>query len=503
MKNSTIYKRRLYLLFFIIHLFGYLSPLLAAQYVEGDHFKISGRIHIEDCDSVQLQLHTYYLPLSINSFQKIVVPVIDGLFEYESDIPINANRPFNLGIYLYVKDRTMGLLEVRNLFLALPNDQITLDVGKSGVTFSGQGSEKYNVRWALDRFVLKTLFKGTIKEVLGGEDGSGKLAILEAQHDSLYQEKLYYIEMHKDRLTPAEYWMLKYDALGIRQRMLLRTISILATTLGAKDSLLKAHYIAHFQKMYHDFEPDTVDSELKAYAQNFAEYQFDVIHLQHALSRGGGHNFYFGNESEVYHYIRENYSGLLRDKMLVMTVQRYSAMDHDSELLKEACKDVEDDYFNRLVCLSLYRGGIGAKIPAFELINTAGTVQTFVPEKGKITLIDFWYTGCGACALLSSHLHSYLDSMQNVSDFRLVSISIDKNRMKWINSIESGKYTHPSALNFYTNGLGSRHPMTMYFNIIGYPRFLLIDREGNILSSYVYPTLQNISGLVNKALRGI
>ncbi|WP_400260883.1 hypothetical protein ACFX5U_12435 [Sphingobacterium sp. SG20118] len=144
MKNLILYKSRWYLLFLIIQLLGYLSPLLAIQDVEGDHFKISGRIDIEDCDSVQLQLHTYYLPLSINSFQKIVVPVIDGRFEYESDTPINGNHPFNLGIYLYVKGRAKGLLEVKNLFLALPNDQITLDVGKSVVTFSGQGAEKYN-----------------------------------------------------------------------------------------------------------------------------------------------------------------------------------------------------------------------------------------------------------------------------------------------------------------------------------------------------------------------
>ncbi|WP_400260882.1 TlpA family protein disulfide reductase [Sphingobacterium sp. SG20118] len=347
------------------------------------------------------------------------------------------------------------------------------------------------------------MFEGTMNEVLGRADGAEKLAIIEAQHDSLYQEKLHYIEANKGGLTDQEYRILKYDALGTRQHILLRTISILAATLGVKDSLLKAHYIAHFQQLYRDFEPDTVDSEIKAYAQNFAEYQFDVIHLRHALNRGGGGSFLFGNEREVYHYIRNHYSGLLRDKLLVMTVQRYRTMDSDYVLLKEACQDVEDDYFNRLVCFSLYRGGIGAKMPGFELMDTAGVIQTFVPEKGKVTLIDFWYTGCGACALIADKLHTYLDSMQHVPEFQMVSISIDKDKKVWKKSIQSGKYTHPSELNFYTKGLGSRHPMTMHFDIIGYPRFLLIDREGKILSSYVYPTLQNISELVNKALRGI
>src|SRR5690606_37702109 len=121
---------------------------------------------------------------------------------------------------------------------------------------------------------------------------------------SLYAEKINYIDNHRDSLTDKEYRILKYDALGTRRHMFLRTTSIVTVSLGSKDSLLKDHYRERFKRMYQDFTPDTSDADLKAFAQNYALYNFTAVHLLRALQRGKGRYFHFGNEQAVYDYIK-------------------------------------------------------------------------------------------------------------------------------------------------------------------------------------------------------
>ena len=61
-----------------------------------------------------------------------------------------------------------------------------------------------------------------------------------------------------------------------------------------------------------------------------------------------------------------------------------------------------------------------------------------------------------------------------------ISISSDKDRKKWIQSVRSGAYTSDLAYNLYTEGKGSSHPVLNKYYVESYPKAALIDRSGSI-----------------------
>src|SRR5690606_33240259 len=85
-------------------------------------------------------------------------------------------------------------------------------------------------------------------------------------------------------------------------------------------------------------------------------------------------------------------------------------------------------------------------------------------------------------------------------EFQIVSINIDKSEAMWKASVAGGKYTHPNAIDLYTDGARSKHPFIKHYDILAYPRFMLVDDSGNVISSNVYPSPQAVIRAVRAAL---
>lgn len=63
-------------------------------------------------------------------------------------------------------------------------------------------------------------------------------------------------------------------------------------------------------------------------------------------------------------------------------------------------------------------------------------------------------------------------------DLVFMTVSIDKNREAWINSIKTGDYTHPGSVNLIAPG--GKDPLIKYYNIHSYPQLMLIDKKGRL-----------------------
>jgi hypothetical protein len=86
------------------------------------------------------------------------------------------------------------------------------------------------------------------------------------------------------------------------------------------------------------------------------------------------------------------------------------------------------------------------------------------------------------------------------SDVIFISVSVDVSKDLWLKSIETKQYTQPDSdkvINLHTGGVGSRHPIIKHYNIAGYPRPLLIGKDGRIFCSD-YPTLRKFEGLISQ-----
>ncbi len=177
--------------------------------------------------------------------------------------------------------------------------------------------------------------------------------------------------------------------------------------------------------------------------------------------------------------LASQYTGRVRDKALIMLL---TSVLHDISptLYAKAASVVENQECKTLVNLLGARGR-GVSAYDFELEDTDGRTHRLSDMKGKWVYIDFWFTGCGACtyffenALGETEQH-FADDPQIV----FVSVSVDKGKTRWINSVKSGEYTSGHALNLYTNGQGWQHELLLHYGVNSYPSAILVDPDGKI-----------------------
>lgn len=122
---------------------------------------------------------------------------------------------------------------------------------------------------------------------------------------------------------------------------------------------------------------------------------------------------------------------------------------------------------------------VGKPFYDFSLPDSMGKMYSLKDFKGKILVIDFWFNGCVGCKQMVPFLEQLEKEIDN-KNIKFISIGIDK-RESWLKGI--GRYSSPNSLQLFTNGRSNDHPMMKYLNIYSYPRLIVVDRDGKILSA--------------------
>ncbi|GGX01020.1 thiol-disulfide isomerase/thioredoxin [Salegentibacter mishustinae] len=150
-------------------------------------------------------------------------------------------------------------------------------------------------------------------------------------------------------------------------------------------------------------------------------------------------------------------------------------IDEVNELVTQA---VQENSFKEEInktYVSLKRLEKGNPAPYFELQNQTGDTLSLKDFKGKTTYIDIWATWCGPCIEEIPSLKKLQKKFPNVN---FVSISIDKkdkiaNWRKFLNDKNLNASIQLVAFQDET--------FKENFGISGIPRFILIDKNGNLI----------------------
>lgn len=123
--------------------------------------------------------------------------------------------------------------------------------------------------------------------------------------------------------------------------------------------------------------------------------------------------------------------------------------------------------------------------PAFDFKLVAENGKTFSLKdfSGKMVVMHFWFTGCGGCAILTKKMEPVLSRYKGVAEIIFINVNVDKDKTTWQKGLEKGIYTSKQEMNLFTNGWGMQHSLLKAYQFTSFPRMLIIDKHGNLVSS--------------------
>ncbi|MEN8157478.1 MAG: TlpA disulfide reductase family protein [Bacteroidota bacterium] len=124
----------------------------------------------------------------------------------------------------------------------------------------------------------------------------------------------------------------------------------------------------------------------------------------------------------------------------------------------------------------------GKPAPDFKLPDDRGNIYTLADFKGKVLVIDVWATWCTWCVTKMPKYLEVYNKYKGNSDITFITISIDKFR-----EYSHWKYSLPHYnMMELINLIGSEEKTDFIekYNITGAPRYMVIDKQGNIVNVY-------------------
>jgi thiol-disulfide isomerase/thioredoxin len=117
----------------------------------------------------------------------------------------------------------------------------------------------------------------------------------------------------------------------------------------------------------------------------------------------------------------------------------------------------------------------GSPSPNFNAIDVNGNKFSLADFSGKYLYIDVWATWCGPCRIEIPHMKE-LEERYHGKDITFVSISCDADLEAWKSRVNEGMTGVQLHFDEGDNFMDD-------YIITGIPRFILLDREGKIISS--------------------
>jgi len=152
------------------------------------------------------------------------------------------------------------------------------------------------------------------------------------------------------------------------------------------------------------------------------------------------------------------------------TYEEFISITNDSEIKKILIAN-----YNNTIAVEP-----GKPSPSFNYENHKGGETSLESLKGKYVYIDVWATWCGPCRQEIPSLEKVEEQFQG-KNIVFVSISVDNNkdREKWSKLITDKKMSGIQLL--ADKEFNSK--FIKEYNILGIPRFILIDTNGNIVNA--------------------
>ncbi len=367
----------------------------------------------------------------------------------------------------------------RRSYLVLPGTEIKLIINdKKGVSFFGTESSLIECQYKMQEIAKSKLSSGE------SQSHYERAVMVKNQYDSLYKQQMNILGVYKKEMDTFCADVLSMDFLYDWKIMLLSMARPMLNTPEGYIEMNKA-----VVKFYDDFflfdrfEEKASDS-VKLFSRSYADFILkkeirDIELLMQITTMLVTPNF-----GQFYDKINQRYKGALKEKVLSgLFLNYYDMSNADTHYIDAALSKFKTPEYHSIVEKIKLHKGKGQTAFDFNLQDSSGKKVSLNSLKGKFIILDFWFTGCGGCIILTEKMKPIMDYYRDKEEVVFVSISTDKNVQTWKASIKSGKYTHQNSLNLYTNGNGREEDIIKYYDIYTYPTLILIGKDGKIITS--------------------
>ncbi|WEK20028.1 MAG: TlpA disulfide reductase family protein [Candidatus Pedobacter colombiensis] len=416
-----------------------------------------------------------------------------------------GNNKYMLGVSLPLTFPAR-LHRTKEYYLFENGDDITMDVWPNGyLSFSGKGSQKLNCQF--DIYNIEGGSKGVLRryiELINAKDNDKAFKLNDDDLSLMTKLRLKLLESYKGEFSESIYNRIYLDAIGnARLWGLIERTNLIG--LGRDEAALSA--LRNLNKIRSAQELELpVDSNFIPHSAYYPEYIFEKewnIQRLRAKEAATGDSFVV-----MYDVLRQKYQGALRDQLLMICISKlnrfFSAEIQSS--LGLVMKSITDPAYKKTLIAWQKKQN---EVFPFELQDTAGHIRKLSDYKGKLVIVDFWFSGCGFCEILNKTMETIIKKYENNKNIVFLTISSDSDKKRWLTSISTGLYTSPGTINLYTNGLGLGHPIIKHYGFYSAPQQLIIDKDGMLITAHPprpdggVDYMKKFTQIIDKYLKGL
>jgi thiol-disulfide isomerase/thioredoxin len=370
-----------------------------------------------------------------------------------------------------------------NVLLFRAGDTIVLHLSnhKGGAVFTGKNAAIYNCFYQVGNTVWYGDFYGNSTFETYGKKGdyAGGFNFIMKLRDSLYDEERDTLKKYGANLSPDVYQLANMDAWAHSN------LTILDNTFAyfIRDSVEHEAADSVFLQNYSNYkETRFADRKLLTKSYYYSNFLYDILLISRYIKKPSAdweRKFVLLDSMVNCSYPR----GDMRDKLKLLT---YSYFDKRrvpdyGDYLEKAISEGSDNQFKTALIAYRDENTIGGDAFPFEFPDSSGTLYTLNNFKGKLLVIDYWFTGCPGCLSMAQTLKPIVKTFKGNPNIVFATICIDKSRAMWLNSLHNGTYTSIDDLNLFD--IGGSSQFMKHYNITSYPTLLFISKEGKLVSS--------------------
>lgn len=489
MKSKSLFITSLFLLFQLLG--GSAASQMQAQMV------IKGKFADPAAEGMELTVFCcsdYYSILSpLDRAAKYTARIKGGKFQ----LTLPAVKPFSYISFLFGDaDKwgsapSWGLLQ--RLYLVESESLIEMDITKDDCTFS-ERNPLLKAQYKMYEHAYKS-------PILIEEQPEGELATMNrtmAKTLDLYVEQLKILGEYEGSISEKAAAILKLDFFGDHSGNDLSNINFLPNE-PFRDEVFNVEYVPnkaenervnkarlqYYIDNYFFLNYDTSGADNKVYSRSYVPFLFRKLLNDVGITMFATSQSLWPTFAQMMDKISQSYSGPLKEKLMAHAFINYSDMRSEPTAMDFAVagKEISIPEYRKVVDRTKKQKGIGQAAYNFQLKDSSGKTFTQESLKGKVVVLDFWFTGCGGCAHLNKEMAPVYDHYKNNPNVVFVTISIDKDMELWKKKgLGSGFYSHKGAVDLYTNGSGDKHPILDYYGVMEFPTLIIIDKEGKVVT---------------------